>query len=314
MKQLIVKLSLFPLVCWAMSSYSQIQLDDALPSEEDPWYEVSLVIFKQPQHLLQSEQWKPGDEQDLRLPNHLIALETASEASAETNISAESTAVNEANIVETNQPEIPSVFAEKSATDEEFIETVNRLTRSRNYEILYQNSWLQPALDKNSALPVLIQAGEVFEGLYELEGTTTLHVARYLHFKTDLWLSDYVQQLEVVKPWWQDTDEESSTEVVQDIGIDSSPEPLTIQLGNEEQPSHIIDMDAANNADATMAMGETITRYKSIQTGVMNESRRMRSGELHYIDHPLFGVVVKVTPFLIKEPEEEPADTVELNQ
>jgi hypothetical protein len=28
----------------------------------------------------------------------------------------------------------------------------------------------------------------------------------------------------------------------------------------------------------------------------MQASRRMRSGELHYIDHPLMGVLIKVTP------------------
>lgn len=30
-------------------------------------------------------------------------------------------------------------------------------------------------------------------------------------------------------------------------------------------------------------------------------SRRMRSGELHYLDHPLFGVLIKVVPFEVKE-------------
>lgn len=30
---------------------------------------------------------------------------------------------------------------------------------------------------------------------------------------------------------------------------------------------------------------------------VLRESRRMRSGELHYLDHPLFGMLVRATPY-----------------
>ena len=32
------------------------------------------------------------------------------------------------------------------------------------------------------------------------------------------------------------------------------------------------------------------------------ESRRMRSGELHYLDHPKLGVIVRVDPIKIPEP------------
>ncbi|NIR29452.1 MAG: hypothetical protein GWN84_09115 [Gammaproteobacteria bacterium] len=38
----------------------------------------------------------------------------------------------------------------------------------------------------------------------------------------------------------------------------------------------------------------------------LQESRRMRSGELHYLDHPLFGVLALVTPFEVPKPAETP--------
>jgi len=34
----------------------------------------------------------------------------------------------------------------------------------------------------------------------------------------------------------------------------------------------------------------------------MQDTRRMRSGELHYIDHPLMGVLIKITPYELPEP------------
>ena len=34
----------------------------------------------------------------------------------------------------------------------------------------------------------------------------------------------------------------------------------------------------------------------------MQARRRMRSGELHYIDHPLMGVLIKITPYELPKP------------
>ena len=40
----------------------------------------------------------------------------------------------------------------------------------------------------------------------------------------------------------------------------------------------------------------------------MTTSRRMRSRELHYLDHPLFGLIVLVTPFESTPVEEPPPE------
>ena len=34
---------------------------------------------------------------------------------------------------------------------------------------------------------------------------------------------------------------------------------------------------------------------------VLDESRRMRSEEIHYLDHPKFGVIVRIDPVLVPE-------------
>jgi len=43
----------------------------------------------------------------------------------------------------------------------------------------------------------------------------------------------------------------------------------------------------------------------------LHAQRRMRSGELHYIDHPAMGVLIKVTPFGPAQPtmDDEPPET-----
>ncbi len=51
-------------------------------------------------------------------------------------------------------------------------------------------------------------------------------------------------------------------------------------------------------------VGSTPTRPKTTAFR-MRQSRRMRSGKLHYIDHPLFGVLVLARPY---KPPEPPSD------
>jgi len=46
------------------------------------------------------------------------------------------------------------------------------------------------------------------------------------------------------------------------------------------------------------------SQYKLKRTVTLQEHRRMRSRELHYLDHPLFGVLVLITPYELPEPEE----------
>jgi len=41
----------------------------------------------------------------------------------------------------------------------------------------------------------------------------------------------------------------------------------------------------------------------------LNEKRRMRSGELHYFDHPRFGMIARVTPYRASESPVETPDT-----
>lgn len=47
--------------------------------------------------------------------------------------------------------------------------------------------------------------------------------------------------------------------------------------------------------------------WYAVRNFQLKESRRMRSTEVHYLDHPFFGVVVLVTPYELPKPKEIPA-------
>lgn len=46
------------------------------------------------------------------------------------------------------------------------------------------------------------------------------------------------------------------------------------------------------------------------RTVVMRQNRRMRSGEVHYLDHPMFGVLIKITPIAAESDDDSPSNDV----
>ncbi|RLT93459.1 CsiV family protein [Ketobacter sp.] len=239
---------------FALSTISLSTTAQAAQEKALPWYQVSLVVFKHRNSPMGNETWPAPETLELSFPPGILELEPASEAA------------------KSNPTEEKVAFRSTQPLDEEFRQALRSIKLSSNYEIMTTASWNQPALDGNQAIPILIQAGNEYAGYYELEGSITLVVSRYLHLKTDLWLSEYIQKVEMVAPWW-----ETSSTVTGGGDLDS--------------PSYQ-EVDFSSNA-----YNETITRYESVRTVVLNESRRMRSGELHYLDNPMFGVLVKVVPY-----------------
>jgi len=118
---------------------------------------------------------------------------------------------------------------------------LTRLKSRDRYRVLYTATWIQAIPDRDKPVPILIQAGERKQGLFELEGTIAITLGRYLHANANLWFHSFPDKIE---------------------GAENIPEIRWMQL---------------------------------------SESRRMRSTELHYLDHPKIGVLVQVDPVKIPE-------------
>lgn len=105
---------------------------------------------------------------------------------------------------------------------------------------------------------IAITGGKVFNGHNELEGSISLSVAQYLKIQTNLWLTQFVP---------------AGTNI-----LETFPElPM--------------------NPNASGTEGEKAQDYLIKRTVKLNQDRSMRSNEVHYIDHPLIGVIVKIIPY-----------------
>ena len=145
------------------------------------------------------------------------------------------------------------------------LQTILRsLRRSSLFTVLSHQSWVQPI--GGEPTPVMIQAGQRYDDRFEVEGTLSFTRFRFLHLQTNLWYTVFEPRVHESTPFLDEFQSNLSDEILL-----QHPELVKVE---RERGSHF-----------------------AARTHLMFQSRRMRSDELHYIDHPLFGIVVRINRF-----------------
>ncbi len=177
----------------------------------------------------------------------------------------------------------------------------NALSRQSEHQVLFHEAWRQPTVEQQFAPALLITGGELFGDHYELEGSITLSVSRYLHLHTRLWLTEFEPNFGQPPGAWPEL-------------------PRRPNLQAEEQPTSTSSWDdpwAESQTGFTWdtSLNETSSRPNFLgedflpgRIATMTQQRRMRSRELHYLDHPLFGLIIEVTPYEHPDEQEEDED------
>ena len=151
-------------------------------------------------------------------------------------------------------------FARLDANSLRLTTQANRIKAAADMDLLLHLGWRQPGLAENKAVAVRVDdgmQGQNNPGLPRMEGTLKLVLSRYLHINTDL---IYREPL---------SDTAASAGMPGREGAESGLFSLS-----GDQPSK-----------------------PQYQVYHLLQSRRMRSSELHYLDHPRFGMAILVTPY-----------------
>lgn len=280
-------------ICIAATSFfATAQADD------DSRYEIEVIVFER-LDTVSSEVW-PG-KLSLQYPPQVMRLidpnaeQAVTDETAVTDSEFESTPAADDSTVEATEPqsdtetaaEEPALFTQMPEQSRQLNAIATAISRQNNQRLLFHQRWLQPLQDRQQATALLMRAGESFDRHYELEGTIKLAVERYLHISTDLWLSRFAPR----------------------DNNDLSPWPLLPEapkaINNVDEP-----MTSTAAAQSFWLFDNPLqawvnNQYQVERTVVMRQSRRMRSGELHYLDHPWLGVIVRVDPYQPPSPDEE---------
>ncbi|GAB3272107.1 CsiV family protein [Parahaliea aestuarii] len=333
---------LFPVIAWPQNP-ADTETDSA-----QRWYRVELLVFSQGGSAAASqERWDPEpalayperyrflvypERVQQRIASHpggdssidpqgrqVITFKPPQEAQPEPAYEAQATdiprrgdseaaapPVTEPETEEEQKPQLPQPWLVRPASELEFRGKAAYMEKQGSYRVLFHQSWLQPVAEEKQARAIVIDDSGS-EGRYPvLQGSVKLYVARYLHLSTHLWLNTDGSYLP--GDWRMPAPPLAPASLVIEkpvdlaaIGAYEKSEPAGEALAAEPAD------DLATNQDSD-AGSRAAPVYPYRHAVLLEQRRRMRSSEVHYIDHPMMGAVVKLTPLSPEQLEQYSAE------
>ena len=264
----------------------------AAPATDAPWMQVELIAFRHIGPESSAEKWpqKPAVAYPPQLefllqpgtPEHAAALEAREFDRA---LQAEAGSATAAAPPE----ELARVLL--SGNETTLAATAERIANAPGYKLLAHIAWREPRLAEGAAERVLVTGGASTGDHRELEGSVTISRSHFLHIDADLWLNDFL-------PAGADPGPEG-------VDLPVIPQPLAPQKTpavDELADATVPPTEALTETGAGLAASESgapimIAPSRAARTVVLHASRRLAPGEVHYIDHPLLGLILSIRPY-----------------
>lgn len=250
-------------------------------SDEERWYQVEILVFENPDQETDSpEQWPtlPTLEERpfrIELPNTLRFDRDEPEEDdpdAEPLESHEITFGPERTILDGDLNEL-TPFRLLGESEYQLADEIEAMSRRDGYRLLFHQAWVQPVPGRDAIELLRISGGNRYGQQPELEGYLELYVERYFHLTTDLQLIHYAQTDNPFRL----IDDHLNNDVGAFPGLSLS----------EGTPLFQSELNQKTNSERFFVATDSIR---------LQQRRRMRSGELHYLDNPEFGMLILITP------------------
>ncbi len=201
------------------------------------------------------------------------------------------------------------------ASEYRLLEIVARLIDSSRYELLLHAAWRQPGLEREQVLSVWLKGGRVYGNEYTsidnqiefIDNSSQTEDGENSETTTYEFDEQTLESLELQLLEQQDTQRHD--------GLYEFEGKITIALSRYlhtytdlilRRPRLSVDPVLSNAAqDAYVAANVADTRI--LNNHRIKEHRRMRSKNLHYLDHPEFAMLILITPYEVVEGFEEAA-------
>ena len=306
---------------FGLTSLTSVQAQDEEPLS---WYAIEVIVFERTgDGGLGAEAWPadpglPALADALELSADGLALEELESGSRpEADVGEPAATATDVTVSPASEPvpraPLPRAFRRLPPDEHRLNDAWRSLEKSSAYRPLLHVAWIQPGLpaerarlvhlrNDNAALGTVSRAvapdGEPAPAMVDtpggaptlmprieiardpsrpaLDGTLRVHRARYLHVLADLLYYRPVDGHAALPPA---------------TGDQAAASPLP---------------DSPDTAFIEQLLAEEDAAPRLFR---LTESRRMRSKELHYLDHPLFGVLVQAWPLELPDPPEPAAET-----
>ena len=190
---------------------------------------------------------------------------------------------------------LPVRFYEKIILNSQVDEVVRKLKLSRGYRVLFESSWYQPVFSKSYARPVYIEATDSKDRIY---GQLNIYKDRYLHSEMLLRFSNLTNQENIQievnpKNFNSILEDLTKSEVISDddgsYWMNTILSQIKIRFGDFNENSINLDKIKTNQEPKAIKKVYFEDLYE------LKEERKMDEEEFYYVDHPYFGVLLRIS-------------------
>ena len=252
------------------------------------------------------EKWKELDE--LELSNHLIKIKTEPTTFVtfpegkfsdeitlpllKFKIQPEQQSLSD-EVAEVTKPD-PFLY-EKIPFQKEMVEIENNLNRSRDYRVIYYNSWYQPVFKENETIPIFIDAQKKDK---KVHGEIKIYKERFIHLVSKLRFSQKTEEID-------NTSRTQEIKTFQSL-IKDKNESKNKGFLNEnywvETIFNSVKVNLKYIGDFVYSYNEInseeiieLPRFKFVDLYEIDKDVKLEVDELNFIDHPYFSILIKVT-------------------
>ena len=180
--------------------------------------------------------------------------------------------------------DLKSSYIVLSSDKYQLTDAVEKISESKKQRVIFHTAWRQPGLDKNLSLPIHF--------IHEVAPPPIIENEQTLANETE-------QDSEV--------NSSQSTEPLPSILEGVLRVTLSRYLHLEAELTFKNELPERVNSDNPFSILDSEKERSEVKKqGVIHlkqKRRRIRSNELHYIDHPVLGILINITQYIV--PEEE---------
>lgn len=189
---------------------------------------------------------------------------------------------------------IEPLLYERVPFQNEMKEIQNNLNRSRDYRVLYYNSWYQPAFNKDKSIPIAIESFKKDKRLY---GEIVIYKERFIHIAGRLRLGQKSEENYMINVVPNTFDFQSLLEEMS-YSEESKPseDDYWIETIFNKVSLGLLDLSYEIPKEDKIYIDELIDKpvyfYRDLYE--IDKEIKIEAEEFNFIDHPYFSVLIKV--------------------
>lgn len=163
----------------------------------------------------------------------------------------------------------------------QFSTIISSLSRERGNRSLLHMTWQQPMRSKSSAVPIRLFAGKDFSGTYHFDGRK---IAKQAANDTMLNADGSPMPMPTKSPVWE-LDGTLNIYLNHYLYIETA-------LNLRKEGRKLMAAENTNMTADTLSSPKVMTAY--LMAIPLEQNRRIKSEEIHYLDHPQMGMVIQI--------------------